>query len=223
MNVVPIVSGGLDSVTMLYALTRDHKVDLVVSFDYSQRHRRELLAAQYHAEEVRAEHRIIPLAGILAGSVLVDDDTTVPDGHYAEQSMKATVVPGRNLVMLSIAASIAEQREADAVAIAVHGGDHFIYPDCRSDFINAAGTTISYSTEGRVGLLAPFIDGDKTDIVTRAAELGVPVVDTWSCYKGGLVHCGTCGTCVERREAFSLAGVVDPTEYASTGPLPAAP
>ena len=150
----------------------------------------------------------------LTGSALTDD-LDVPDGHYAEETMRVTVVPNRNAIMLAVAFGVAAAQSADAVAIAVHGGDHFIYPDCRPGFIDAFQTMQDHALDGyaSVRLLAPYVNGSKADIVTDGAKHGTPFGDTWSCYKGGETHCGRCGTCVERREAFHLAGVADPTEY----------
>jgi 7-cyano-7-deazaguanine synthase len=142
----------------------------------------------------------------------------VPDGHYAEDTMKATVVPNRNMMMLSIAGAVAIAEEAEFVATGTHAGDHFIYPDCRPEFIAAASAALlvgntGFSSPGFRGIVAPFIHSTKADICATGDVLGVPWDATWSCYKGGAIHCGRCGTCVERAEAFDLAGVDDPTEY----------
>ena len=147
----------------------------------------------------------------------------IPDGHYAEESMKQTVVPFRNGIMLSIAAGFAESITADGVVIAAHSGDHAIYPDCREPFMQAMGEAMGQGTYAKIQLLRPFIAMDKTAIARRGAELGIDFAETWSCYKGGEIHCGTCGTCVERREAFHLAGLPDPTVYLKTPPLPGFP
>lgn len=214
MKVIPIVSGGLDSVAMVHELVHQHtEIPIVVSFDYGQRHRRELDFAALCAARFDAEHRVIDLTEILAGmtSALTSDAVEVPDGHYAEESMKATIVPGRNLLMIAATAAVAVNEHADAVAVGVHGGDHFIYPDCRPNFIVGAAHALHHGYD--LDLSAPFLDKDKTHIAARADQLAVPIGLTWSCYRGGVVHCGRCGTCWERVEALSLAGVVDPTEY----------
>jgi 7-cyano-7-deazaguanine synthase len=152
---------------------------------------------------------------MLGGSALTDD-IAVPDGHYAEESMKITVVPNRNAIMLAIAYGLAVAQGADTVAAAVHGGDHFIYPDCRPAFIEAFQTMENYALDGQppIGLYVPFVMLAKADIVAIGEKLAVPFAETWSCYKGGTMHCGRCGTCVERLEAFQLALVPDPTDYA---------
>ena len=143
------------------------------------------------------------------------DDIAVPDGHYAEDTMRVTVVPNRNAIMLSVAYGIAAARGDQAVATAVHGGDHFIYPDCRPDFTQAFEFMQYMALDGYadVSLYTPFVHRTKADIVTEGQRHNTPFAETWSCYKGGAHHCGRCGTCVERREAFDLAGVTDPTQY----------
>lgn len=224
MSTLPIVSGGLDSVTMLYDLiARGHQVGNVLSFRYGQRHEREIEAAADFARAVRANHVVLNLTSILGGapSALTSNAIDVPDGHYAEKTMQATIVPGRNLLFIAAAIAEAGKRGDDTVAIGVHGGDHFIYPDCRPEFISP----LQHAVFGGYGmaLAAPFIEHDKTYIVRRAVELRVDVAHTWSCYKGGDVQCGRCGTCQERRAAFIEAGVDDPTPYAYNGPLTPAP
>lgn len=218
---VAIVSGGLDSVTLAYYL-HDRNYDLLLlGFDYGQRHSRELEYSELCAARLGTKFKMIELqsVGRLLTSALTDENIAVPDGHYAEQSMKATVVPNRNAIMLSIAYGIAVASGANVVATGVHGGDHFIYPDCRPDFINAFDLMQRYAVDGfakrDLHLYTPFIAKKKQDIVSVGHVLGVPFADTWSCYKGGERHCGTCGTCVERKEAFLLSGVLDPTEYES--------
>jgi 7-cyano-7-deazaguanine synthase len=217
---VAIVSGGMDSVTLAYMLSETTDELLLLSFDYGQRHRKELQYARVCANRLAVGHQIVPMAfmaDLLHGSALTTGDVDVPEGHYEAESMKATVVPNRNMIMLSIAVGVAIAERADFVATGVHAGDHYIYPDCRPAFINSINQTAQIATEGfkRPGFSidAPFVTIGKHDIVKLGATLNVPYEDTWSCYKGGYYHCGVCGTCVERKEAFSLAGVKDPTEY----------
>lgn len=218
MNTIVICSGGLDSVSLAHRVASLHRLHGLVSFDYGQRHKKELEFAAACAARLSVPHEIIDIRAIgstLSGSALTDD-LDVPDGHYAEETMKVTVVPNRNAIMLAIAFGVAAAQKADAVAIAVHGGDHFIYPDCRPGFIDAFQTMQRHALDGYtdVRLLAPYLDGSKADIVADGARHGTPFAQTWSCYKGGELHCGRCGTCVERREAFDLAGIEDPTRYA---------
>ncbi len=216
---IAIVSGGLDSVTLAYLLhSEDHALHLL-SFDYGQRHKKELFFAERCAQRLNATFDVIDLSSItrfLKGSALTDA-IPVPDGHYAAANMAITVVPNRNAIMLSVAYAVAVAEQANIVAIGVHAGDHFIYPDCRSAFISAFDTMQRFAVEGfghpELKLEAPFGHLSKHDIVKLGVDLGVPYADTWSCYKGDEKHCGTCGTCVERKHAFRDARVTDPTLY----------
>lgn len=219
-----VLSGGMDSTTLAYLLAKDGPVRLV-SFNYGQRHHKELAYATTTAVKLSAEHTVVPmewLAMLVAGrSSLVTPDVDVPEGHYAEDSMRATVVPNRNAIMLNIAAGIAIAEGCTGLATGVHAGDHFIYPDCRPSFIDNLDATLAVGNEGFLppgwrGLVTPFLERSKADIAATGDALGVPWEDTWSCYVGGDIHCGACGTCFERREAFMLADVDDPTEYAAT-------
>lgn len=219
-RVVAVVSGGLDSTTMAYSLRAQGYEVIAISFDYGQRHRKELAFAEQMAADLGASWTLIDLhaagvTSILSGSALTDEAVTVPDGHYADDSMKITVVPNRNAIMLSVACALAVTREAGAVAFGAHTGDHFIYPDCRPEFVRAFERMVNVAVEGlaSIEILAPFLAMTKADIVKLGDELHVPFERTWSCYKGGALHCGTCGTCFERREAFARAHVIDPTQY----------
>jgi 7-cyano-7-deazaguanine synthase len=226
MNVVVLCSGGMDSVTALYWARREHHLTAAVSFNYGAKHNdREIPFAAEHAAQLGVRHEIITLDFVnrLFASDLLKRGGEIPEGHYEAENMKRTVVPFRNAMMLSIAAGFAESVGAGGVVIAAHGGDHAIYPDCREDFMRAMGSAMEVGTYARVKLLRPFMTWDKSRIATEGARLGVNFARTWSCYKGGDVHCGKCGTCVERREAFAHAGIADPTHYASTDPLPAKP
>lgn len=218
LKTLVVCSGGMDSVTLAHKVHKENELLALLSFDYGQRHRKELDCAKHCADDLGVEHILIDISGIgakLTGSALTDD-VAVPDGHYAEETMKITVVPNRNAIMLTIAFGIAAARGADAVAAAVHGGDHFIYPDCRPGFVEAFETMQRHALEGMndIRLYTPFVRSSKGDIAAESARLGVDHSRSWSCYKGGEIHCGRCGTCVERREAFHLAGAPDPTEYA---------
>ena len=217
---VLIVSGGMDSVTLAHRYHHLGYELVLLSFNYGQRHVKELESAKACAERLGAEHHLVDLSNItqlLPGSSLTDHQVEVPEGHYAAESMKATVVPNRNAIMLSVAWAHAVAIGADLVAFGAHGGDHFIYPDCRPVFFDALDKAFQVGNEGfgnpLLHLAAPYINASKADIAAEGATLGVPYELTWSCYKGGEVHCGKCGTCVERKEAFQLAGVNDPTEY----------
>lgn len=216
MKSVVLLSGGLDSTTLLYQSTSDSDRVVGVGFDYGQRHSRELSAAAMLAHGIGVRFITVDLRSVgeqLIGSALSDRSVEVPDGHYAEDTMKATIVPNRNAMMLNCAAAIAISYGADEVRAGMHAGDHPIYPDCRPEFVESLNATLEIGTESGVKVVAPFIHMTKGDIVRRGTELHVPYELTWSCYKGGADHCGRCGTCIERREAFIEAGVHDPTTY----------
>lgn len=226
MKACVLLSGGMDSVTALHDAVRRHEVVAALSFDYGARHHsRELPFAAHHAALLGVPHQIIPLDFMRRhfSSHLLAGGGPIPDGHYAEESMRQTVVPFRNGIMLAVAAGYAESHGADALVIAAHSGDHAIYPDCREDFMQAMAAAITAGSYAHLQLLRPFIAMDKAAIARLGASLGVDFATTWSCYKGGELHCGTCGTCVERREAFLLAGLSDPTGYHQTPPLPGPP
>lgn len=219
MKVVVLLSGGMDSVVALYhsaASGSGLEVVAALSFDYGSKHNhKEIPFAAYHAEKLSVPHRVIELDFMneLFASDLLQSGGDIPEGHYEEENMKSTVVPFRNGILLSIAAGYAESCAANGLVIAAHSGDHAIYPDCREEFMQSMGEAIRQGTYVDVELLRPFIGLRKEDIAARGAELGVDFSQTWSCYKGLDQHCGKCGTCVERKEAFALAGVDDPTTY----------
>lgn len=205
---VIIVSGGIDSVTLLYEM-RD-RIALGISFDYGSNHNaREIPFAKIHCERLGIRHITIHLDFMRQyfKSSLLENAEAVPEGHYADENMKSTVVPFRNGIMLSIAAGIAESNNLKYVMIANHGGDHTIYPDCRPDFIKAMSEATSAGTYPGIEVLAPYTNITKRDIVLRGKAMGVDYRETWSCYKGGDAHCGKCGTCVERKEALESAGI----------------
>ena len=211
---VIIVSGGRDSITLLY--DKAETIALAISFDYGQNHsRKELPYAEYHCQKLGIPHITIPLTFMhqYFKSSLLEGAEAIPEGHYEEENMKSTVVPFRNGIMLAIATGIAESHELKRVYIANHGGDHTIYPDCRPEFIDAMDKATSAGTFVDVRVEAPYTNISKADIVRRGTALGIDYAKTWSCYKGSEMHCGKCGTCVERKEAFADAGVEDPTEY----------
>ena len=216
----------MDSVTALYWARQQHEVVGAVSFDYGSKHNeKEIAFAAWPCAQMQVKHDTValPFVNDLFASDLLKSGGDIPDGHYEEQSMRRTVVPFRNGIMLAIACGIAESREADALVIAAHSGDHAIYPDCREPFMHSMATAMREGTYARIELLRPFVDKDKTAIAQLGHDLGIDFAQTWSCYKGGHIHCGTCGTCVERREAFLKAGLADPTAYETTGPLPEKP
>ena len=209
-----IVSGGMDSVTLLY----DYKdrIALGISFDYGSNHNaKEIPFAKLHCERLGIKHITIPLDFMhqYFKSSLLEGADAIPEGHYQDENMKSTVVPFRNGIMLAIAAGMAESYGLSHVMIANHGGDHAIYPDCRPEFIYAMSNATEAGSYNGVTVLAPYTNITKGDIARRGKELGIDYNETWSCYKGGEKHCGKCGTCVERKEALHYAGIEDTTEY----------
>lgn len=211
-----IVSGGMDSITLLYDYQA--RIALAVSFDYGSNHNaREIPFAKKHCDKLGIRHITIDLKFMqdyFQSSLLAGDDA-IPAGDYAEENMRSTVVPFRNGIMLSIAAGLAESNNLKYVMMANHGGDHSIYPDCRPEFVDAMDKAIKNGTYEEVRLQAPYTKLTKAEIALRGKELGIDYSETWSCYKGGEKHCGECGTCRERKEAFSSIGMEDPTEYLS--------
>lgn len=215
-KVIVLLSGGMDSVVALYYSREPYEVVGALSFDYGSKHNhREIPFAQYHAAKFNIPHQVIRADFIekLFNSALLKGPEAIPEGHYEDESMKKTVVPFRNGIMLSIACGYAESIDAQGVVIAAHSGDHAIYPDCRTNFMEAMAKAMRLGTYAGIELISPFVAIDKTEIARLGQELNVDFSKTWSCYKGNAIHCGVCGTCTERREAFTLAGLTDPTEY----------
>lgn len=211
---VIIVSGGMDSITLLY--DKKEEIALAVTFDYGSNHNaKEIAWAKVHCERLKIKHIVIKLDFMhkYFTSSLLEGSDAIPEGHYADENMKSTVVPFRNGIMLSIAAGIAESNGLKKVLIANHGGDHTIYPDCRPAFIKAMNEATENGTYVNVSICAPYTNITKADIARIGKRLGIDYSETWSCYKGGEKHCGKCGTCIERKEALALAGIEDKTEY----------
>ena len=216
MKALVLFSGGLDSTVLAAQLLADGAETRLLSIDYGQRHAKELQQAEKIAEALGLPHRILrlpDLGPLLGGSSLTDDQVELPEGHYAEESMKATVVPNRNMILLALAGGHALSLGFDTIAYAAHAGDHTIYPDCRPEFADAMESALGLADWEKLSLHRPFVHLNKTDLVKKGAELNAPLHLTWSCYAGREKHCGKCGTCVERKEAFALAKVPDPTEY----------
>ena len=213
---VIVVSGGMDSITLLY--DKKEEIALAVTFDYGSKHNaREIAWAKVHCGRLGIRHIVIKLDFMQKyfTSSLLEGGDEIPEGHYADENMKSTVVPFRNGIMLSVAAGIAESNGLKKILIANHGGAHTIYPDCRPEFIGAMDRAIANGTYEDVRIDAPYTNITKADIAKIGKRLGIDYSETWSCYKGGERHCGKCGTCIERKEAMALAGIDDRTEYES--------
>lgn len=214
-TVVVIYSGGMDSFTLLHlARARGYNVH-ALSFNYGQRHVRELDAARTVCEANGISHRVIDIRAmseVMAGSSLTSD-IEVPEGHYQEDTMKSTVVPNRNMILLSLATGYAVTVEADAVWFGAHGGDHAIYPDCRPEFIEKMDAVCKVANYQPVAIEAPFMAMDKGQILAEGLRLNLDYSQTWTCYNGRAQACGRCGSCTERLEAFAANGVTDPLSY----------
>ena len=217
MKTILLLSGGMDStVALWHTLAQGHEVVACLGIDYSSKHNaKELPMARWQAEKAGVPFQIADLTFMnnLFQSDLLKSGGEIPEGHYEEENMKSTVVPFRNGILLSVAAGFAESVGAEGLVIAAHSGDHTIYPDCREDFLAPMSQAISAGTYADVQILRPFVNVRKEDIATIGHELGVDFTHTWSCYKGLDLHCGKCGTCVERKEAFEMAKLIDPTVY----------
>ena len=212
MKTIIILSGGMDSTTLLYKLLKEGKEVEALSFDYGQRHKKELDFAKITCEKLGVPHKRVNLSflkELLYNSALTGD-IDIPEGHYEDESMKLTVVPNRNMIMASIAIGYAVNVNADEVALGVHAGDHAIYPDCRPEFVFALRKIAEIANFKPIEIYAPFLFIDKADIAILGKELGVDYSNTWTCYKGQAIPCGKCGACRERAEAFSKAELEDP-------------
>ena len=213
-NAVIVISGGMDSTTMLYEF--QNEIALAVTFDYgSTQNAREREFAIMHCKRLGIKHLIIPLDFMhqYFKSSLLGSPDDIPEGNYDDENMKSTVVPFRNGIMLAIACGIAESNGLKRVMIANHAGDHAIYPDCRPAFVAAMSAAMQNGTYDHVAVFAPYTGLSKADIARRGAALGLDYSETYSCYKGREKHCGKCGTCRERREALREAGINDQTIY----------
>ncbi len=209
-----VLSGGIDSTTLLYEY--QDRIAMAVTFDYGSNHNaNEIPFAEWHCKRLNIKHIVIKIDFMKQyfSSSLLDGADTVPEGHYDDANMRSTVVPFRNGIMLAIAAGFAENNNLAYVMIANHAGDHAIYPDCRAHFIDAMSEAIGAGTYNGAKILAPYTNLTKAEILMRGKAIGVDYSKTWSCYKGGEVHCGKCGTCTERKEAFKLTGIEDKTIY----------
>jgi len=212
MKTVIVLSGGMDSTTLLYELLKEGKEVKAISFNYGQRHSRELGQAAETCQKLGVEHRIVEMAfmrEIVSKSALTSD-IAVPHGHYEHESMKLTVVPNRNMIMASIAIGWAVNLDYDEVALGVHAGDHAIYPDCRPEFVSALHQIAQVANFKPISIYAPFLHIDKGDIAIVGARNGTDYSLTHTCYEGREVPCGKCGACQERAQAFEKAGIQDP-------------
>ena len=215
LKAVCILSGGLDSTTLLYDLKNKGYDIYAISFDYGQKHKLELNMARKTCEKLKVHHKVLKLNVLneVAPSALTRGNINIPQGNYNDKNMKVTVVPNRNMVMISLAVSYAIGIKADKVFYGAHKGDHTIYPDCRNEFVVALHKAVELCDWWHVELIAPFLDMDKGDIVILGTDLGVNYKLTRTCYENKKLACGKCGSCRERLEAFEKAGREDVIEY----------
>lgn len=205
MKTILIYSGGMDSTTLLYKLLAEDDQVQCISFDYGQRHRKEIVAAHKITKKLNVPHEIVNIKSLkdLMGGSALTSNVAVPEGHYKDKSMRQTVVPNRNMIFISLTVAAAISKKFDRVAIAVHSGDRAIYPDCRPDFIKNIAKTVRQANYEKIDVYAPFLNISKREIAIIGKELGVPFEETWTCYKGLSKPCGKCGACVERNEALA--------------------
>lgn len=216
-KVVVIYSGGMDSFTVLNRAIADGHEVYALSFDYGQRHKKELIYAANVCEKLRISHKVVDITAInqlLTGSSLTDN-IDIPEGHYEEASMKSTVVPNRNMILLSLAIGYAVSLQAQAVYYGAHSGDHAIYPDCRPEFVRQMNVVSELANYEPVAVYSPYLEVDKGAILADGLALGLDYSQTWTCYNGRERACGKCGACVERLEAFAANEVTDPLAYES--------
>lgn len=214
-KVVVIYSGGMDSFTVLHnAIRAGHEV-YALSFNYGQRHVKELVCAQAVCQELGIHHKIVDISAInqLIGGSSLTDDIEVPEGHYAADNMKSTVVPNRNMILLSLAVGYAVSLEAQAVYYGAHSGDHFIYPDCRPEFVQKMNDVCQIANYEPVDIVSPYLQQTKIEILKDGLAMGLDYSKTWTCYNGREKACGKCGSCQERLEAFTLNNTTDPLPY----------
>lgn len=216
-KVVVIYSGGMDSFTVLNRALKDGKEVYALSFDYGQRHVKELQCASQVCNALNVHHKVIDISSInqlLAGSSLTDD-IDIPEGHYEAENMKSTIVPNRNMILLSLAVGYAVSVKASQVYYGAHSGDHAIYPDCRPEFVLKMNDVCQIANYEPVEIFSPYLNVSKTDILTDGLSMGLDYSNTWTCYNGREKACGKCGACQERLEAFEENHATDPIEYES--------
>ena len=215
-KVVVIYSGGMDSYTALHKAIKQGLTPYALTFDYGQRHIKEIDVARGVCQELGINHKIIDISAInqlIGGSSLTDNSIEVAEGHYQEENMKSTVVPNRNMILLSLAIGYAVSIGAEQVYYGAHSGDHAIYPDCRPEFVAKMNEVAAIANYEKTEIFSPYLNTDKIGILKDGLAMGLDYSKTWTCYNGREKACGKCGSCVERLEAFSANGLSDPIAY----------
>ncbi|MFQ3175832.1 MAG: 7-cyano-7-deazaguanine synthase [Psychromonas sp.] len=218
-KVVVIYSGGMDSFTVLHKAMQQGLSPYALTFDYGQRHIKEIEVARKVCEELGVHHKVIDISAInqlIGGSSLTDSSIDVAQGHYQQENMKSTVVPNRNMILLSLAIGYAVSLGAEQVYYGAHSGDHEIYPDCRPIFVEKMNDVAAVANYEKVEIFSPYLNNNKSGILKDGMAMGLDYSKTWTCYNGREKACGKCGSCVERLEAFATNGINDPIEYEST-------
>ncbi|MCW8093070.1 7-cyano-7-deazaguanine synthase QueC [Alteromonas sp. ASW11-130] len=214
-KVIVIYSGGMDSFTVLNHVIREGKKPIALSFNYGQRHKKELDYAKRACEMLSVPHKVVDISAInsLVGGSALTDDIAVPEGHYEEPSMQQTVVPNRNMILISLAVGYAVSQQANAVYYGAHSGDHAIYPDCRPEFVQKMKDVCAIANYEKVDVVTPYLQDSKTAILADGLKMGLDYSYTWTCYNGRAKACGRCGACEERLEAFKDNNAIDPLKY----------
>ncbi len=215
-KVVVIYSGGMDSYTVLHKAIQQGLTPYALTFDYGQRHIKEIEVARSVCQELGVNHKVIDISAInqlIGGSSLTDNSIDVALGHYQEENMLSTVVPNRNMILLSLAIGYAVSIKAEKVYYGAHSGDHAIYPDCRPEFVEKMNDVAAIANYEKTEIFSPYLNSDKIGILKDGLAMGLDYGKTWTCYNGREKACGKCGSCVERLEAFAENGVTDPLDY----------
>lgn len=213
---VVIYSGGMDSYTVLhFVLQKGYEVH-PLSFNYGQRHDKELVVASYVCKTLRLSHQVVDIRTInhlLQGSSLTSCALDIPTGEYQLDNMKSTVVPNRNMIFLSLAVGYAVSIGAAQVFYGAHAGDHSIYPDCRPEFVTAMNDVCAIANYEPVAIVSPFLHLSKSEILKVGLSMGLDYGHSWTCYNGREKACGVCGSCLERLAAFTSQNMIDPLDY----------
>ena len=215
-KVVVIYSGGMDSYTVLHKAIEEGLTPFALTFDYGQRHVKEIQVASDVCKELGINHKVIDITAInqlIGGSSLTDSSIEVALGDYENSNMVNTVVPNRNMILLSLAIGYAVSIGAEKVYYGAHSGDHDIYPDCRPIFVEKMNEVAAVANYESTEIYSPYLKSDKIGILKDGIRMGLDYSKTWTCYNGREKACGQCGSCVERLEAFEKNGLTDPIAY----------